>query len=96
MQQPLPDRTSGALIGKVREKVEVIEDKQTGEKTSRDIGEVFFIGKENRLRSWPPGRLLLGVNENVTARQRRRRSRSRSISEKDARSARSRSRRASP
>jgi hypothetical protein len=66
MQQPLPDHNLGALIGKVREKVEVSEDKQTGEKTSREIGEVFFIGKENGIL-WPSaGRLLLGVNENVS------------------------------
>ena len=65
MQQPLHDQNLGALICKVREKVEVSEDKQTGEKMSRDIGEVFFIGKENRLLLPKEGRLLLGVNENV-------------------------------
>ena len=66
MQQPLPDRNLGALIGKVREKVEVSEDKQTGEKTSREIGEVFFIGKDNWIFCPSAGRLLLGVNENVS------------------------------
>jgi len=65
MQQPLHDQNLGALICKVREKVEVSEDKQTGEKMSRDFGEVFFIGKENRLLLPKEGRLLLGVNENV-------------------------------
>ncbi len=66
MQQPLLDQNLGALVCKIREKVEVDEDKQTGEKTSRDIGEVFFIGKENRLILPKDGRLLLGVNENVS------------------------------
>ncbi len=66
MQQPLPDHNLGALIGKVRERVEVSEDKQTGEKTSREIGEVFFIGKENRILCASAGRLLLGVNENAS------------------------------
>jgi hypothetical protein len=66
MQQPLHDQNLGALICRVREKVEVSEDKQTGEKTNRDVGEVFFIGKENRLLLPKEGRLLLGVNENVS------------------------------
>ena len=66
-QQPLPDQNIGALVGKVREKVEVTEDKQTGEKTTRDLGEPFFIGKENRVTVSASGRLLLGVNENVVA-----------------------------
>ncbi|MDP2916194.1 MAG: hypothetical protein Q8O91_12185 [Candidatus Aminicenantes bacterium] len=66
MQQPLYDQNLGALICRVREKVEASEDKQTGEKTSRDVGEVFFIGKENRLLLPKEGRLLLGVNENVS------------------------------
>jgi len=65
LQQPIPDQNLGALIGKVREKVEVTEDKLTGEKTSREFGEVFFIGKENKVSLPADGRLLLGVNENL-------------------------------
>ena len=67
MQQPLHDQNLGALVCKIREKVEVSEDKQTGERTARDIGAVFFIGKENKLIYPKDGRLLLGVNENVSA-----------------------------
>jgi hypothetical protein len=66
MQQPLPEQSLGALIGKIREKVEVTEDKQTGEKTQREFGTVFFIGKENRVSLPSTGRLLLGINENVS------------------------------
>jgi hypothetical protein len=66
-QQPLSEQNIGALLGKVREQVEVTEDKQTGEKATRDLGEAFFIGKENRVAMFASGRLLLGVNENVTA-----------------------------
>lgn len=66
MQQPLHDQNLGALVCKIREKVEVSEDKQTGEKVSRDIGDVFFIGQENRLILPKDGRLMLGVNENVS------------------------------
>jgi hypothetical protein len=66
MQQPLLDQNLGALICKVREKVEVTEDKRSGEKFERDVGEVFFVGKENRIVFPAAGRLLLGVNENVT------------------------------
>ena len=66
MQQPLLDQNLGALICKVREKVEVTEDKTSGEKIEREIGEVFFVGKENRIVFPAAGRLLLSVNENVT------------------------------
>lgn len=66
MQQPLPDQSLGALIGKIREKVETSEDKQTGEKTQREFGTVFFIGKENKVSLPSTGRLLLGINENVS------------------------------
>jgi hypothetical protein len=66
MQQPLLDQNLGALICKVREKVEVVENTSSGEKVARDIGEMFFIGKENRVVFPAPGRLLFRVNENVT------------------------------
>jgi hypothetical protein len=65
MQQPLPDQNLGTLIGKIREKVEVTEDKETGEKNQREIGELFFIGRENKVSLPSDGRLMLGVNENV-------------------------------
>jgi hypothetical protein len=65
MQQPLSDQNLGALIGKIRERVEFSEDEQTGEKTQRDVGRYFFIGKSKTVAQLPPGRLLLGVNENV-------------------------------
>jgi hypothetical protein len=65
MQQPLLDQNLGALICTVREKVEVTEDKRSGEKFERNVGEVFFVGKENRIVFPAAGRLLLGVNENV-------------------------------
>lgn len=66
MQQPLPDQNLGALLCKIREKTDVTEDKQTGEKTSRDFGEILFIGKSNRIIVFSSGRLMLGLNENVT------------------------------
>jgi len=66
MQQPLLDQNLGALICTVREKVEVTEDNRSGEGIERGIGEVFFVGKENRIMFPAAGRLLLGVNENVT------------------------------
>jgi len=65
MQQPLLDQNLGALICRVREKVEVVEDKKSGEKVARDVGEMFFVGKENRIAFPADGRLLFGVNENV-------------------------------
>jgi hypothetical protein len=66
LQQPLLDQNLGALICKVREKIEFVEDKRGGEKIERDIGEMFFIGKENRVVFPAAGRLLFRVNENVT------------------------------
>jgi hypothetical protein len=65
MQQPLLDQNLGALICRVREKVEVVEDKMSGEKIAKDVGEMFFVGKENRIAFPADGRLLFGVNENV-------------------------------
>jgi len=65
MQQPIPEQNLGALIGLVREKIEIVEDQQTKEKTSRDIGKVFFIGSKNRQVVSAAGRLMLGLNENV-------------------------------
>jgi len=66
MQQPLPDQNLGALIGKVRERIDIGEDEQTGEKTQRDVGRFFFIGKSGTVAMPLTGRLLLAVNENVT------------------------------
>ena len=64
-QQPIPEQNLGALVGKILEKVETATDKQTGEKTQREIGQAFFIGKEIRLSLPAAGRLLLGINELV-------------------------------
>jgi hypothetical protein len=65
VQQPLADRNLGSLIGKVRIRVEVVEDKQTGEKFERDFGEIFYIGEGALVFMPADGRLMLGVNENV-------------------------------
>jgi hypothetical protein len=66
MQQPLPDRNLGCLLGRIVMKVEVVEDKATGEKTTRDYGEVFFIGPAALVIMPLDGRLTLGTNENVS------------------------------
>jgi len=64
-QQPIPEQNIGALVGKILEKVEVATDKQTGEKTAKEVGQVFFIGGENKIPLPADGRLLLGINELV-------------------------------
>jgi hypothetical protein len=64
-QQPIPEQNLGALVGKILEKVETATDKQTGEKTQKEVGQVFFIGKENIVSLPADGRLLLGINELV-------------------------------
>ena len=66
MQQPVLDRNFGCLVGKVRFKIDVIEDKDTGEKRIQEHGETFFIGKSGPFTMPLDGRLLLGPNENVT------------------------------
>ncbi len=66
MQQPLSDQNLGCLIGRVLERTEVVEDKDRGEKTFRVFGPIFGIGKLARLAMPASGRLLIGVNENVT------------------------------
>jgi len=49
MQQPLADQNLGCLIGRVVERTEVEEDKDRGEKTIREFGPMFGIGKQVRL-----------------------------------------------
>jgi hypothetical protein len=66
MRQPLTDRNLGALIGRVLEKVEVVEDKQSKEKITREYGVAFHIGPEGWLTAMAAGRLQLGVNDNLT------------------------------
>jgi hypothetical protein len=66
MQQPLPESNLGCLVGKVLQDVATVEDPETKEKTVREFGVVFYIGKAGRVRMPADGRLLLGPNENVT------------------------------
>jgi hypothetical protein len=66
MRQPLPDRNLGALVGRVRDKVEVVEDKQTKEKFTREFGEAFYVGSEGWLTVMVAGRLQFGVNDNLS------------------------------
>jgi hypothetical protein len=66
MQQPLSDQNLGGLIGRVVERTEIEEDKDRGEKTVRQFGPLFWIGRQARLAMPASGRLFIGVNENVT------------------------------
>jgi hypothetical protein len=65
MRQPLTDRNLGALIGRIRERIEVIEDKETKETFIKEYGEAFYIGPEGWLTAMVAGRLQLGVNDNL-------------------------------
>jgi hypothetical protein len=67
MNQPLPERNLGALIGRIRERVEVVEDKQTKETFTREYGEAFYIGPEGWLTAAAAGRLQFGLNDNLAA-----------------------------
>lgn len=66
MQQPIPEQNLGCLVGKVLQNVEVIEDKESKEKTVRESWTPFFIGKIGPAKIPADGRLFLGPNENVT------------------------------
>lgn len=66
MRQPLPDRNLGALLGRVREKVEIVEDRQTKETFTREFGEAFYVGSEGWLTVMVAGRLQFGVNDNLS------------------------------
>lgn len=65
VQQPLPEKNIGVLIGKVVHLVSVEIDEETGEEIRNEIVEEFHIGEEKRVRMPIGGRLFLGINENV-------------------------------
>lgn len=64
-QQPIPDKKTGALIGKVVQLIGVRKDEKTGEEVRDEIVEMFYIGREGRISMPTSGRLYLGINENV-------------------------------
>jgi hypothetical protein len=66
VQQPLPERNLGALIGKVVISISVTVDEKTGEEKKEEVAEIFFVGSENHVMMPAPGHLFLGINENVT------------------------------
>lgn len=65
VQQPLPEKNIGALIGKVVYLISVEIDEETQEEIRNEIVEVFHIGEEKRVRMPIGGHLFLGINENV-------------------------------
>jgi hypothetical protein len=65
IQQPLPDRNMGALIGKVVIAVTVFKDPDTGKERTDEAAELFYIGAGCRVAMPAKGRLFLGINELV-------------------------------
>lgn len=65
VQQPIPDRNIGALIGKVVHLISVEIDEETGEEVRKEMIEVFYIGSSRRVEMPVDGRLFLGINENI-------------------------------
>jgi len=65
VQQPIPDRNIGALIGKVVHLISVEIDEETGEEVRNEIVEIFYIGSSRRVEMPLDGRLFLGINENI-------------------------------
>jgi len=66
VQQPLPENNLGSLIGKVVISVMMSVDEKTGEEKKEEVAQFFFVGAENRVEMPAPGRLFLGINENVS------------------------------
>ncbi len=64
-QQPIPDKNTGALIGKVVQLIGIRKDEKTGEEVRDEIVEMFYIGREGRISMPTSGRLYIGINENV-------------------------------
>jgi hypothetical protein len=65
MQQPIPDKNIGALIGKVAWLISIEVDEESGEEIRHEIIEKFYIGSDSQVRMPISGRLFLGINENV-------------------------------
>ncbi len=65
VQQPIPDRNIGALIGKVAQLISSKIDEDTGEEIRDEIVAYVFFGVENDVLAPIKGRLYLGVNETV-------------------------------
>jgi hypothetical protein len=66
VQQLLPEKNLGALIGKVVISILVTADEKTGEEKREEVAQVFFVGSENQVMMPATGRLFLGINENVS------------------------------
>jgi len=65
IQQPLTEKNLGALIGKVVIAVTVTVDEKTGEESTDEAAEIFYIGARSRVEMPAKGRLFLGINELV-------------------------------
>jgi len=65
VQQPMPDQNIGALIGKVVQLLSVETDPETKKEIRHERVEYFFVGSRGEVTMPGPGRLYLGVNEQV-------------------------------
>lgn len=65
VQQPMPDKNLGALVGKVVKIVSVTRDPETGEEIREEMVKFFYIGEKAIVEMPMEGRLFLGVNDNV-------------------------------
>lgn len=64
-QQPIPDKNTGGLIGKVVQLISIRKDEKTGEEVREEIIQYFWLGRENQVYLPLKGRLFLGINESV-------------------------------
>jgi hypothetical protein len=65
LQQPLPGKNMGALIGKIVISLTVTVDEKTNEERQEEVSQIFFIGSARRVEMPVKGRLFLGINENI-------------------------------
>jgi len=65
VQQPIPDKNLGSLIGSVVQLISVEIDEKTGEEIRNELIEYFYIGSGSTVRMPLTGHLFLGVNEKL-------------------------------
>lgn len=65
IQQPVPDRNLGALIGKVVIAATVTVDEKTKQEKTQEVAQLFYVGSKSRVEMPAKGRLFLGINETV-------------------------------
>ena len=65
VQQPVPDRNLGSLVGRVAQLIALKKDEDSGEEIRDEIVQYFFIGETSDVTIPMKGRIYLGINEDI-------------------------------